>query len=169
MFVKINDFFLNLYEPIKLKIEKNKENNKENNKYKIINLTINITTIIVIYIARKFYIHSLKGCKGNEYNCLIDIKYISEGMDYCIQSSICFFWVLFLIQFKISSFYNIFLVIIILIELIIKDNGNTFEHHGSLNFAGLICILFFGELLILSILLYFLIHFINNLLGSVIN
>lgn len=148
MFVKKNDFFLNLYEPTKLKNEKN----KENNKYKIINLVINITTIIVIYIARNFYIHSLKGCKGNEYNCLIDIKYISEGIDYCIQSSICFLWVLILIQFKISSFYNIFLVIIILIELIIKDNGNTFEHHGSLNFAGLICILFFGELLILSIL-----------------
>ena len=61
-----------------------------NNKNKILILAKEIFTLILIFIGRYLYILSLKGCDGDEFSCLHDIKYINDGIDKCIKSSLLF-------------------------------------------------------------------------------
>lgn len=136
------------------------------NKYLIIQRIIDISIIIMIFIGRYLYIKSLKGCKGNEYRCSINIKYIYDGINYCIISSFCFLWSLIIIQFKISSFYLLLIMIFILSEFYLKDFGYSFEHHGALNFLALLLILIIGEFLIL--LLLFLFYLLKNKTSRII-
>lgn len=133
------------------------------NKRKINQIIIyfkEILGIFIIYKARYFYIKSLKGCNGNEHSCLINMKYINDGINYCIKSSLIFLFFIFLLQFKLFSFYQFILFIIIAFELIIRDRGNDFKNHGILNLSALFLILGFGEIIIIIMLVY--IHIIKN-------
>ena len=115
----------------------------------------NICTLIFLLIGRYLYIKSLRGCNGNEFSCLnIGIKYIIDDIYYCIESCIYFLLVLFLIQLKLCSFYNFLIFIFIIIELIYKDHGDTFNNHGILNLEALFLFLILGEIIILIILIF---------------
>jgi len=81
-----------------------------------------------------------------------NLKYIEDDLYNCIYSSLYFIISLFLIQLKLCSIYNLLIILLILIELIIKDNGETFLNHGKLNLMGLFTFLIIGELLILIII-----------------
>ena len=168
--------FKDIYNLIKNNVRdyKNKDFNKYNNnnkynRYKFINLfnlifklfnlfhikIFNICTLIFLLKGRYLYIKSLNGCNGNEFSCLnIGIKYIIDDIYYCIKSSNYFLLVLFLIQLKLCSFYNFLLFIFIIIELILKDHGDTFNKHGILNLEALFIILLLGEIIILIILIF---------------
>ena len=123
-------------------------------KKKILMYSKELIIIIFIILGRKLYILSLKGCNGDEFSCLQDIKFIYDGFERCIKSSILFILILFLIQIKIAKPYYLIIVLIIFIEFMLKDRGNSFLNHGALNLYGFFLILFFGELLILIILIY---------------
>ena len=115
----------------------------------------NICTLILLLRGRYLYIKSLNGCDGNEFSCLnIGINYIIDDIYYCIKSCIYFLLVLFLIQLKLCSFYNFLLFIFIIVELILKDHGDTFNKHGILNLEALFIILLLGEIIILIILIF---------------
>ena len=129
--------------------------NKIKKKYKrFLKYFKEIIILIIIYIGRYLYIKSLIGCNGDEFSCLHNIKFIYEGINYCIKSSLLFLIVLFLIQLKITNYYNIIIVFIIFIEFIFKDRGSSFNHHGALNLLGFFVILITGELIILIIISY---------------
>ena len=130
---------------------------KSNLKYKKIffDYIRELITLILILIGRNYYISSLKGCNGDEFLCLRDIKYIYDGFEKCIKSSIIFILILFSIQIKISKTYNLIIVLFFFIEFLFKDRGSTFSNHGILNLYGFFIILFFGEVLILIILIFF--------------
>ena len=124
-------------------------------KYKkIFMFFIEMVTLIIIFLGRYLYIKSLKGCNGDEFSCLHNIRFIYEGMTRCIKSSFLFILILFLIQIKISKKYNLIIIFFFFIEFIFKDRGNTFLHHGILNLYGFFLILIFGECLILIILFF---------------
>ena len=53
------------------------------------------------------------------------------------------------------------IVLFFFIEFLFKDRGSTFSNHGILNLYGFFIILFFGEVLILIILIY--IHLIKGI------
>ena len=46
-----------------------------------------IIGLIILLIARFFYIKSLKGCNGDEFSCLGNIQYIIDDINYCLISS----------------------------------------------------------------------------------
>ena len=139
-------------EDLNRKMGKSLKNILKKRKYHL-NFFKEIITLILIYLGRNLYIKSLKGCDGNEFSCLHNIKFIYEGMDYCIKSSILCLLILFLIQLRISKFYNLFILILLFIEFILKDRGSTFFKHGMLNLIGFFSLLILGEILILIILI----------------
>ena len=106
--------------------------------------------------ARKFYIKSLKGCDGDEFKCVINssMKYILDDIYYCTHSVLYFLFFLFIFHLKLCSFYQLFIFVLILFELIVKDNGDSFLHHGILNLFSLFFLLILGELLIFIIILF---------------
>ena len=120
----------------------------------ILNLIKEIITLFFIYLGRDLYIKSLKGCNGDEYSCLHNISFIYEGMNKCIKSSLLFLLILFLIQIKISKYYNLIIIFAFFIEILIKDRGNSFLKHGILNLFGFFGILILGEILIIITLIY---------------
>ena len=71
---------------------------------KILIVLKELITLLLIYIGRKLYILSLKGCNGNEFSCLHNINYIYIGMNRCIKSSIIF---IINIIFNTNSFFKI--------------------------------------------------------------
>ena len=137
----------------KVKINNNINKIKKENK-RFLKYFNEIIILIIIYIGRYLYIKSLIGCNGDEFSCLHNIKYIYDGINYCIKSSLLFLIVLFLIQLKIINYYSIIIVFIIFIEFIFKDRGSSFKHHGALNLLGFFGILITGELIILIIISY---------------
>jgi hypothetical protein len=97
---------------------------------------------------------SLKGCSKSEFECLNDLQLIKDGINNCLNSIVYFIFVLFLIQLKICSSYILIILIIIYIELIIRDHGENFLNHGKLNLFALFSLTIIGEIIILFIVLY---------------
>jgi len=97
---------------------------------------------------------SLKGCSKSEFDCLNDLQLIKDGINNCFNSIVYFTFVLFLIQLKICSSYILIILIIIYIELIIRDHGENFLNHGKLNLFALFSLTIIGEIIILFIVLY---------------
>lgn len=115
---------------------------------------INCIVIFFLLIGRKLYIRSLKGCSKTEFECLHNLKLIKDGINNCLNSTVYFIFALFLIHMKICSFFILIILIIIYIELIIKDHGENFLNHGKLNLFALFSLTFIGEIVISIIALY---------------
>ena len=77
------------------------------------------------------------------------MKWIFDDINYCLKSIFYFWAFLIIVQFKYCSKYLLILFFIIIFELFLKDHGESFLHHGILNFLTLCLLLFLGELLIL--------------------
>ena len=116
---------------------------------------LNILAFLYIFKGRYDYLLSLEGCSASEHDCLFNIGYILRDIDNCVNSTMYFLFVLFLIQMNLCSRYYIIPVIIIFAELIITDHDSTFLHHGILNLLGFFVILSVGEVLILIFLILY--------------
>ena len=118
-------------------------------------IIFNITSLIFLFIARNFYIKSLIGCDGEEFKCILNsnMKYILDDIYYCTHSAFYFLFFLLIFHLKLCSFYLLFFFILIILELIKKDTGDSFLHHGILNISALFVLLFLGEIFILIIIL----------------
>ena len=114
----------------------------------------NFIVILYLIIGRILYIRSLKGCNKSEFECLHNLKLIKDGINNCLNSTVYFIVVLFLLHMKMCSFFILIILIIIYIELIIRDHGDNFLNHGKLNLFALFSLTFIGEILILLIVLY---------------
>ena len=115
---------------------------------------INFISILYLIFGRFLYMRSLKGCSKSEFECLNDLQLIKDGINNCLNSIVYFIFVLFLIQLKICSSYILIILIIIYIELIIRDHGENFLNHGKLNLFALFSLTIIGEIIILFIVLY---------------
>ena len=116
---------------------------------------LNFLTILYIFEGRHSYLLSLEGCSGSEHDCLFNIGYILRDIDNCVNSTMYFLFVLFLIQMNLCSKYFILPIIAIFVELIITDHGSSFLHHGILNLLGFFVILSVGEIVILIFLVLY--------------
>ena len=121
----------------------------------ILLLFTNILAFIFLIVARHLYIKSLKGCKGDEFICVINnsLNYILDDIYYCTHSVLYFLGFLLLFHLKLCSKWQILLFILIIFQLIYKDRGDSFLHHGILNIVSLLFLLFIGEILILILIL----------------
>ena len=115
---------------------------------------INFISILYLIFGRFLYMRSLKGCSKSEFDCLNDLQLIQDDINNCLNSIVYFTFVLFLIQLKICSSYILIILIIIYIELIIRDHGENFLNHGKLNLFALFSLTIIGEIIILFIVLY---------------
>jgi hypothetical protein len=115
---------------------------------------INGISILYLLYGRALYIKSLKGCDQSEFTCLNDLKLITDGIQNCLNSIGYFIFVLFLIHMNFCSFYILIILIIIYIELAIRDHGENFLHHGKLNLFALFSLTIMGEIIVLFIILY---------------
>ena len=115
-----------------------------------------INSIVSLYliIGRTLYIRSLKGCSKSEFDCLNNLQLIKDGVNNCLNSTVYFIFVLFLIHMKICSLFILIILILIYIELIIRDHDENFLNHGKLNLFALFSLTIIGEILILIIVLY---------------
>ena len=122
---------------------------------KIFKYITNLIGLFILFIARKYYISSLLGCNGDEGKCVLNnnLKYILDDIYYCTQSIIYFLTFLFLIQANICSKYQLIIFLLIIFELIYKDHGDDFLHHGILNLSALFILLILGEIIILIFIL----------------
>ena len=119
------------------------------------NLKIIINGLSILYLlyGRVLYIKSLKGCSKSEFDCLNEPKLIKDDINNCLNSIVYFIFVLFLIHMNICSFYILFILIIIYIELTIRDHGENFLNHGKLNLFALFSLTIIGEIVFLFIIL----------------
>ena len=115
---------------------------------------INFISILYLIFGRFLYISSLKGCSKSEFDCLNDLQLIQDDINNCLNSIVYFTFVLFLIQLKICSSYILIILVIIYIELLIRDHGENFLNHGKLNLFALFSLTMIGEIFILFIVLY---------------
>ena len=152
---------INIYVP-NLHVRKIKSTHVESKVYnilykisKIYKYVTNIIAFIILFIARKLYIKSLLGCNGDEFLCVLNgnLNYILDDIYYFTLSFIYFFVFLFFLQIKFCSKYQLIIFLLIIFELIYKDHGDNFLHHGILNFSALIILLILGEFLILIFIL----------------
>ena len=130
----------------------------QNNITQIKTLFYNIIGIILLLIGRSFYIKSLNGCNGDEFECVVmNNKYIFDGIHFCLKSILYF--LIFLLFFHLNFFSRYLLIIFFftILEFILKDRGDSFLHHGILNLSSLFFSLILGEILILSFIIF---HFI---------
>ena len=121
----------------------------------LLKIVLNILAFTFLLYGRNLYIKSLIGCDGDEFKCIIRNKldYILDDIYYCTHSALYFLIFLFILHLKLCSFYQLFIFILIIFELILKDTGDSFLHHGILNLSGLFVFLFLGELFILLLIL----------------
>jgi len=121
----------------------------------VFNIISNFIALSFLLFARDLYIKSLLGCDGDEFKCIISNKldYILNDIYYCTHSAIYFLIFLFIIQLKLCSSYQLIIFILIIFELIYRDRGDSFLHHGILNLSSLFVFLFFGELFIILLIL----------------
>lgn len=129
---------------------------------KIYNYISNIIALIILFNARKLYIKSLLGCNGDESVCVLNsnLKYILDDIYHCTHSIIYFLIFLFLLQIQFCSRYLLIIFVLIIFELIYKDHGDNFLHHGILNLSALFILLILGEFIILIFIL--IINFIRK-------
>ena len=99
-------------------------------------------------------IKSLFGCNGGEFQCIhnMGLSYIEKDIHYCIKSVLCFLLFLFMIQLKLSSIYQLIAFFVVLIELIVKDRGDSILNHGIMNLYALFLLLSLGEIFILILI-----------------
>jgi hypothetical protein len=126
----------------------------ENKNKSSLKKIINSISILYLLYGRALYIKSLKGCDQSEFSCLNDLKLITDGIQNCLNSIGYFIFVLFLIHMNFCSFYILIILIIIYIELTIRDHGENFLHHGKLNLFALFSLTIMGEIIVLFIVLY---------------
>ena len=125
-------------------------NNLSKTNLKIFFIIRELTGIILLLCGRKYYIKSLKGCDGDEFKCIvIKIRFIFDDIRYCFKSILYFILFLAFIHLKIYSKYQIIIFIIIIFEILLKDRGDTFLHHGFFNILALFTFLILGEIFIL--------------------
>ena len=114
----------------------------------------NFIGIFLLFIGRYLYVKSLKGCYGDEYTCVnFGIDKIINDIYYCIKSSLVFIIFLFLLHLKVYSSKYIIIFFIVIIELIYKDHGESYQNHGLLNFEALVAFLLIGEIVNLLLIL----------------
>ena len=125
-------------------------------------IVFNILAFIFLLNARYLYIKSLFGCDGDEFKCIINssMKYILDDIYYCTHSALFFSCFLFIFHLKLCSLYQILIFILIIFELIVKDRGDSFLHHGILNLSALFILVIIGEFIIFIIIL--LLNLIKN-------
>ena len=125
-------------------------------------IVFNILAFIFLLNARYLYIKSLFGCDGDEFKCIINssMKYILDDIYYCTHSALFFSCFLFIFHLKLCSLYQILIFILIIFELIVKDRGDSFLHHGILNLSALFILVIIGEFIIFILLL--LLNLIKN-------
>ena len=161
MILNDNEKLINIYAP-NLHIRKIKFKRVASRIYKIFykiskiyKYVTNIIAFIILFIARKLYIKSLLGCNGDEFLCVLNgnLNYILDDIYYFTLSFIYFFIFLFFLQIKFCSKYQLIIFLLIIFELICKDHGDNFLHHGILNFSALFILLILGEFLILIFIL----------------
>ena len=149
MILNENKKLINIYVP-NLHVRKIKSTHVESKVYnilykisKIYKYVTNIIAFIILFIARKLYIKSLLGCNGDEFLCVLNgnLNYILDDIYYFTLSFIYFFVFLFFLQIKFCSKYQLIIFLLIIFELIYKDHGDNFLHHGILNFSALINII----------------------------
>ena len=118
-------------------------------------ILLNILAFFFLLIGRNLYIKSLLGCDGEEFKCVINnnMKYILDDIYYCTHSVLYFLFFLLIFHLKLCSFFQIFIFLLIILELICRDTGDSFLHHGILNLSALFILLFIGELFILILIL----------------
>ena len=146
------------YKLINVNYDLTQNKNKTGRKsflFKIFKYATNFISLFFLFIARKLYIKSLLGCKGDESICVLNsnLKYILDDIYYCTSSILYFLAFLFFLQAQLCSKYQIIIFVLIMIELIYKDRGDNFLHHGILNLSALFILLILGELIILIFIL----------------
>ena len=116
---------------------------------------LNLISLFFLFNARKLYIKSLLGCNGDEGICVLNnnLKYILDDIYYCTHSIIYFLLFLFFLQTHLCSGYQLIIFLLIIIELIYKDHGDNFLHHGILNLSALFILLIIGEIFIFLFIL----------------
>ena len=114
----------------------------------------NFIGLVLLFIGRYLYVKSLNGCYGDEYTCVnFGIKKIIEDIYYCIAASFIFIIFLFLLHLKLYSSKYIIIFFIVIIQLIYKDHGESYQNHGLLNFEALTVFLLIGEIINLLVIL----------------
>ena len=128
-------------------------------------LFTNIIAFIFLIIAKHLYIKSLKGCKGDEFICVINnnLTYILDDIYYCTLSALYFLGFLFFFHFQLCSSLQIIIFLLIIFQLIYKDRGDSFLHHGMMNIISLLILIFFGEIIILILKLILIKRNINKI------
>ena len=136
-------------------IVKNKSHRKK--KIIILNSILNLLAFVFLIIGRYLYIKSLFGCNGGEFQCIhnIGLSYIKKDIHYCIKSVLYFLLFLFMIQLKLCSIYQLIAFFVVLIELIVKDRGDSILNHGIMNLYALFLLLSLGEIFILILIFTF--------------
>lgn len=125
-------------------------NNLSKTNSKIFFIIRELTGIILLLYGRQYYIKSLKGCDGDEFKCIvIKIRFIFDDIRYCFKSILYFILFLVFIHLKIYSKYQIIIFIIIIFEIVLKDRGDSFLHHGFFNILSLFTFLILGEIFII--------------------
>ena len=133
-------------------------NNLSKTNSKIFFIIRELTGIILLLYGRQYYIKSLKGCDGDEFKCIvIKIRFIFDDIRYCFKSILYFLLFLVFIHLKIYSKYQIIIFIIIIFEIVLKDRGDSFLHHGFFNILSLFTFLILGEIFIILFILFILI------------
>ena len=80
------------------------------------------------------------------------LSYIEKDIHYCIKSVLYFLLFLFMIQLKLCSIYQLIAFFVVLIELIVKDRGDSILNHGIMNLYALFLLLSLGEIFILILI-----------------
>jgi hypothetical protein len=106
----------------------------------------NFFGLLLLFLGRYLYIKSLKGCYGDEYTCAnFGINKIIDDIYYCIKSSIIFIIFLFFLHLKVYSSKLIIIFFIVIIQLLYKDHGESYQNHGLLNFEAFTVFILIGE------------------------
>ena len=110
---------------------------------------MNLICLILFIISFILYLHSLKGCYDNEYECLTKkkIKYYYRLGVETLFSSIFFSFIL--IISIISKKFKLFYYSIPFIIVFIFTQGNDLQNHGTFNMIGFILFLFLFLFIIL--------------------
>ena len=115
---------------------------------------INLICFILFILSFILYLHSLKGCFENEYECLTKKKikeYYILGIETLFSS---FFFSILLFISIILKIFKLFFYFIPFIIVFILTQGNDLKNHGTFNMIGFFLFLFF--FLVIMFILYIL-------------
>ena len=129
-----------------------KEQRKRNRKIKIALLKEFILFIIIIISIIK-YQKSLKTIVQNEKDVDIEPSFFMQLFYDCLKSSFYVIIALFLIEFKICKFYQLFIILVVYLLYFIFNRGQNIDGHGTINALVFISSVFIGQIIILILLL----------------